>query len=148
MSRALKPCGNYRNGSLIRHILIKFCTKYNIGIVPCQILDIACRIIGIHKGDIPGNIDNDMGSTGDGCLQKWTCNGKFHRLNSLVVPVCTSDSDMCHTLVLHNGLHIRKIQVDKCGNINQIRNTLHRLLKHLVRFLQGVGHGCPSVHNL
>ena len=69
-----------------------------------------------------------MACTIDGCLKKRRCNGKFHCLDCFLIAIGITDTDMCHTLVLHNGLHIGKIQIDKCRQIDQICDSLYCLL--------------------
>ena len=55
---------------------------------------------------------------------------------------------MRNALVNHDGLDISKIQVNETRNINQIRNALNSLLKHLICFLKCIRHGGTPVHNL
>ena len=55
---------------------------------------------------------------------------------------------MCDAPVCHNGLDIRKIEVDQGRLVNQVRDALNSLLKDFVRFLQRFRHRCPAVHNL
>ena len=43
-------------------------TEDNIYIVSCQLLNIACRIGSICQGNVTGNIDDNMGSTGNRSL--------------------------------------------------------------------------------
>ena len=76
-----------------------------------------------------------MGSTIDGGLQKWRCNRKLHCLDGLLITLGTADTDMCHTLVLHNGLYIRKVQIDQSRQVDQVGNSLYGLLKNLICFL-------------
>ena len=55
---------------------------------------------------------------------------------------------MGNPFILHDSLHVRKVQIDDGRNINQIRDSLNRLLKHFIRFLKGIRHGGAPVHNL
>ena len=55
---------------------------------------------------------------------------------------------MGDALVYHDSLDVREVQIDQSGHIDQVRNTLDSLLKHLVRLAQGVGHGGAPVHDL
>ena len=48
---------------------------------------------------------------------------------------------------LHNCLYIGKVQVDNSGHINQVGNSLYCLLEDFIRFLKGLGHCSPAVHN-
>ena len=89
-----------------------------------------------------------MGSAHDGRLQKRTRYRLLHRVESLVVALSGTDSDMGDALVRHDRLHVREIQIDQGRQIDKIRNSLHRLLQHLVRLLQSVRHGRPAVYDL
>lgn len=59
---------NNRNGSTVGLGLIIHGTEDNIYIVSCQLLNIACRIGSICQGNVAGNIDDNMGSTGNRSL--------------------------------------------------------------------------------
>ena len=48
---------------------------------------------------------------------------------------------MGHAGVLHDGGDVGKVQVDKAGVPDQVRDGLHRLTQHIVRDLKGVGKG-------
>ena len=117
-TRILKSCRNDGNRSLIGHGLIVLRTEDDVGIVACEILYIACRIIRIHKRNITGNIDDDVGSTVDGCLKQRAGNCKLDCLDRLVVSLGITDTDVSHTLVLHDGRHICEIEVDECRQVD------------------------------
>ena len=87
-----------------------------------------------------------MGSALDRCFQKRTGNCLFDCLKRLVVSASGSDTDMSDTLVFHNSLYIRKVEVDQRRYIDQVCNTLDTLLEHFVSFLQSFRHRCPSVY--
>ena len=55
---------------------------------------------------------------------------------------------MSNTLVLHNSLYICEIQIDNCGNIDQVSDSLYCLLQYFIRLLQCFRHGGTSVHDL
>ena len=59
---------NNRNGATVGLGLIIHGTEDNIYIVSCQLLNIACRIGSICQGNVTGNIDDNMGSTGNRSL--------------------------------------------------------------------------------
>ena len=54
---------------------------------------------------------------------------------------------MRNPLVLHNCLDVCKVQIDYRRHIDQIRNSLNRLLEHFIRFLKGIRHGRTPVHD-
>ena len=58
-----------------------------------------------------------------------------------------SNSDMSDALIDHNGLNVREIQIDQARHIDQVRNTLNRLLKYLIRLLQSIRHSSAAVYN-
>ena len=76
-----------------------------------------------------------MGSPGNCGLKKRAFHCHLNRFAGLIVALALSDSDMGDSLILHYRLDIRKVKIDYRGNVNQIRDSLHRLLKHLVGFL-------------
>ena len=84
----------------------------------------------------------------NGRLKKRTLHRHLSGLRCLVIALACADTDMRDTLILHNRLHIREIQIDDGRHINQIRNALYRLLKHFIRLLKSLRHGCTPVHNL
>ena len=63
----LKSCCDNGDHRLVCHRLIILRTENNVRLIPCKILYIACCIVGIHQGDITGNIDNNMGSAINCC---------------------------------------------------------------------------------
>ena len=89
-----------------------------------------------------------MGCAFDRSLQKRAFHCLFDSFQCFVVSFCMSDTDMCDTLVCHNSLNIGKIEVDQCRQIDQVCNTLNRLLKDFVCFLECFRHGCTAVYNL
>ena len=146
--RVLQSCGYDRNRAAVRLGLIIHGTENNIDILPGETLHKVCRIAGIRQGNITGYIKYDIRGTADGGFQKRALHGHFHGHECLVVTLALADTDMCDTLVLHDSLDVRKIQVDDSGQIDQVRDTLNRLLKHFVRLLQSLRHGSAPVHNL
>ena len=60
----------------------------------------------------------------------------FTASSALSSPLACTDTDMCDTLVLHNGLNICKVEVDQCRQVDQVGNTLNCLLQYLVCLLQ------------
>ena len=48
---------------------------------------------------------------------------------------------MGHAGVLHDRGHVGKVQVNKSGVFNQVRDGLHRLAQHVVGHLKGIGQG-------
>ena len=89
-----------------------------------------------------------MGRSADGRLKQRALHSDLDCLDGLLVALGGTDSDMSHALVLHNRLHIGEIQIDQRRQIDQVRDSLYRLLKHLVGLLQSVRHGSSPVHNL
>ncbi len=47
--------------------------------------------------------------------------------------------------VLHDGLHVLKVQVHYAGQLDKVGDALHALAQHVVRHLEGVGQGYPLV---
>ena len=88
-----------------------------------------------------------MCSTGNGGLKKRTLNSHLHRFTGFIITLAATNTDMCYTLVLHNGLHIRKVQVDDRRTIDQVRNTLNRLLQHFISLLKSFRHSRTTVNN-
>ena len=89
-----------------------------------------------------------MGSTLDGCLEKRTGYGLLYSFHSLVVALALTDTDMSNTLVDHDSLNIRKVEVDQCRQINQVCNALYSLLQNLICFSESFRHGSPAVYDL
>ena len=54
---------------------------------------------------------------------------------------------MGNSLILHDSLHIRKVQIDDCRHVNQVRDSLYALLQNLVRLLQRFRHGRSAINN-
>ena len=54
---------------------------------------------------------------------------------------------MSNALVAHNGLYVRKVEVNDCGDVDQIGNPLYCLLKDFVGLHQGFRHAGTLVHN-
>ena len=46
-----------------------------------------------------------------------------------------SDTDMSDSFSCHDGLYIRKVQIDQSREVDQIRNALHCLLQHFIGLL-------------
>ncbi len=88
-----------------------------------------------------------MGSASDGGFQQRACHCKLHCFYRLVIARSHANADMGKALVLHNGLDVRKVQVNQGWDINQVRNPLHRLLQHFVCLAQGVRHCGSPVYN-
>ena len=63
--------------------LIVHSPEDDIDIISCQFLYIACCIGCICQSDISGDIDNDMGCTGNGSLQKGTLYCHLHSFHCL-----------------------------------------------------------------
>ena len=62
----VQTSGNDRDACLILGILIIHCTKYNIGFISSQLLNIAGRFIGLNQADIAGYINDYMACAFDG----------------------------------------------------------------------------------
>ena len=84
----------------------------------------------------------------DGRLQKRTGDCLFYCLQRLVVSSCSTNTNMCDTLVCHDGLYVCEIQIDQCRQIDQVSNTLYCLLQYFICFLQCLRHGSSAVHDL
>ena len=69
----------------------------------------------------------------------------FH--DSLIVAFTFADTDVSNALVAHNGLHVCKVEVNDCGDVDQIGNSLYCLLKDFVGLHQGFRHAGTLVHN-
>ena len=108
--------------------MILHSTEDDVCILSCQILYISCSLTGIAQGNIAGNTQDNMGSTGNGGLQQRTLYCGLNCLKSLVITLTFSDTDMGNTLVLHNGLNICKVQINAGMGMNQIRDTPYCLL--------------------
>ena len=65
----IQTCSDYCDSAVICNGIIIHGTKDNVCFLSCQFLYIACCIVGIHKGNITGNIDDNVSSTLDGCLE-------------------------------------------------------------------------------
>ena len=65
-----------------------------------------------------------------------------------MVSTSTTNADVCEPLPLHCRLNICKVKVNHTGHIDQIRDSLYRLLQDLIRLLQCVRHRSPSIHDL
>ena len=72
----------------------------------------------------------------------------LNSFHSLVVSSCLSNTDMSDALVCHNSLNICKVKVDQCRQIDQIGDSLNRLLKNFVSLAECLRHGCPAVNDL
>ena len=129
---------NYGDGNLILCIFIVHCTEDDVGILSYQLFHIGSRIICLNQADVSGDIDDNIRSTFDCALQKRRRNGSLHSFNSLVITLCSTDTHMGNTLVLHDRGNIRKVQVNQSGHVNQIRNSLNGLLQNLIRLLQSI----------
>ena len=58
-------------------------------------------------------------------LKQRAGNSLLHSLNAPCRRrLALSDTDMSDTLVRHNGLHIRKVQIDQARNVDQVRDSL------------------------
>ena len=123
-------------------------TKDDVRIVACHLLYVACRVVCIPIRDISGNVDDDVGCALNGRLKQRAGNCLLYCLQSLVVTLSLSDTDMCDTLVLHNGLNICKVEVDQCRQVDQVGDTLYCLLQYLVCLLQCLRHCRPAVYDL
>ena len=128
--------------------LIVHSAEDDIDIISCQFLYIACCIGCICQSYISGDIDNDMGCTGNGSLQKGTLYCHLHSFHCLIIALALTDTDVSNTLVLHNGLYICKVQINDSGNIDQIRDSLYCLLQNFICLLQSFRHCGTSVHDL
>src|SRR5699024_9914347 len=79
-SLIIQTCCNKRDPYIVSLFVIIESTKDNICILACKVLNIACCIVGIHKRNISGYIDDNMRSSFDGCFQKRT---GYSLLNSI-----------------------------------------------------------------
>ena len=89
-----------------------------------------------------------MGRTLDGCLQKRGGYRLLYCFHGFIVSSCFSDTDMSDSLVCHNCLNIRKVQIDESRQIDQVCNALYCLLKHFVCFAESLRHSRPAVYDL
>ena len=55
---------------------------------------------------------------------------------------------MRHALVAHDGLDIRKVEVDDRGHVDQVCDPLYSLLQDLIGLLERFGKCRPAVHDL
>ena len=54
---------------------------------------------------------------------------------------------MSDTLVRHDGLDIREVEVDQCRQVDQVRDTGDCLLQNLIRLLESFRHGRSAVYH-
>ena len=141
------PCRDHGNAAVVRLIGIIHRAEDNVDIVACDLTHIVNRIGSVKHGNIAGYVDDDVGRACDRRLQKRAFHGCLDRNHSLILALSFADADVRNALVAHNGLHIRKVQIDDCGHIDQVGNPLHRLLQHLVRLHQRLGHARPFVND-
>ena len=125
------------NGDLrcIGNRIIIHSTEDDVCILSSQILYVTCSIVCIHKGDISGNVDDNVACTLDGGLKQRTGNSLLYSLERFVVALCLADTDVGDTLVGHNGLNICEVEVDECRQVDQVCDALYGLLQNLVCFL-------------
>ena len=69
-----------------------------------------------------------MGCTGNRGIQQRTFHSHLHCFARLIIALAATNTDMGNTLVLHNGLDIGKIKVNDSRYIDQICDSLYRLL--------------------
>ncbi len=138
----------HRNIAAVRFSRIIHRTKDDIYIIPGKILHIAGGIACVRKRNIPGNVDDNMSRTADIRFQQRAFHCHFNSLKRLVIPLRLTDANVGNTLVLHDSLNIGKIQIDNCGQIDQVRDALNRLLENLVRLLERLRHSSTPVHDL
>ena len=89
-----------------------------------------------------------MGSAHNGRLQKRAGHSLLYCVQGLVIALTGTDTDVCNTLVGHNRLYIREVQINQGRQVNQVGNSLYRLLQNLICLLQSIRHGCTAIHNL
>ncbi len=88
-----------------------------------------------------------MSRTGNRRFQQRTLYSHLHRISCLILALTGTNTDMSNSFILHDSLNVSKIQIDNCRQIDQVCNPLYRLLQHFIRFLKGIGHRRPSVHD-
>ena len=94
----IQTCSNNCDTYIVCFFIIIESTKDNICILSGKILHIACCVVGIHKRNISGYIDDHMGSTLDSCLQQRTGYSLLNSFHSLVVAFSFTDTDMCKAI--------------------------------------------------
>ena len=89
-----------------------------------------------------------MGRALDRGLKQRACDSLLDCFERLVVALGLADTDMRHSLVLHDRLYIGKVEIDQSRQIDQIGDTLDSLLKNLICFLQCFRHRRSAVYDL
>ena len=88
-----------------------------------------------------GDVDQHAPRAVDGRFQQGGGDGHARRFLGLALAGGAADAHVGKTGVLHDGRHVRKVQVDEPGVADQVGDGLHRLAQHVVRDLEGVGKG-------
>ena len=88
-----------------------------------------------------GDVDQHAPCAVDRGLQQGGGNGHLGGLLGLALAGRAAHAHVGQTCVLHNGGHVREVQVDEPGVADQVGDGLHRLTQHVVRDLKSVGKG-------
>ena len=89
-----------------------------------------------------------MGCSLDRCLKKRAGNSLLHSIQTLLISLTGTDTDVSDALVLHNSLYIGKVKIDQSRHIDQVSDTLNTLLKNLICLLKCILHGSSAVNDL
>ena len=55
---------------------------------------------------------------------------------------------MRNSLLTHDCLHVRKVQIDDRRNVDQVCNSLNSLLKDLIRLPESIRERCSAIHDI
>ena len=69
-----------------------------------------------------------MRCTGNCSIQQRAFHSHLNCFTRLIITLTGTNTDMCNTLVLHNGLDIGKVKVNDSRYINQVCDSLYSLL--------------------
>ena len=89
-----------------------------------------------------------MACTLNGSFKKRAGYSLLNCLNSLVITLSLTNTNMSDTLIDHNSLDISKVKIDQTRNIDKVSNTLNCLLKDFICFLKSIRHSGTAVYDL
>ncbi len=118
--------GNNGNITGIRVAVIIHGAKDDVDIFTGLFLNIACCIRSVCQGNISGDIDDDIRRSVYSRLEQRALNCHTDSIGSLGFALAITDSDMRHALVAHDGLDIRKVEVDDRGHVDQVCDSLYK----------------------
>ena len=144
----LKTGSHDRDLACIDSSVVIHGTEDDVGFVAYDLLYIGSCLVGIHERDVAADINDDILSALDGSLEKRALYCLLYSLESLLIALGLTDTDMGDTAVGHNSLNVGKVKIDKSRLIDKVcdagdcllqKELFSKIALHTVSFINDHG---------